>query len=115
MSVAKAALIWFYGFMEEYYDCAVWLMYDMLNDIHAIVDIAGCKHCGMFTSEQVIRCLRNSPYWEHEFIPRMFSGMRGQQGACKFMPSDKGKKYYKKHLKDKVDVKEIAKKHGFDI
>lgn len=95
MSIAKAALIYFYG------DIGItFLHYGDLDAMHKIVDIAGAKHASFFTPVQVSSCLANSPYWEKTFICGFFKGFRGHGGANAYKPSEKGKEYYQKHLKN---------------
>ena len=104
MSIAKAALIFFFEDKDILkYGCS-FLTWGDLNAMHAIVDIAGANHCSFFTAVQVIACLRNSPYWKCEFVPGMYSGFqRGHGGASCCSPSEKGRLYYERNLKQEED------------
>jgi len=99
MSIAKAALIYYYGeFAIETGGVGYFLTYGDLEAMHKIIDIAGAKHCSFFTAAQVSSCLGNSPYWNKELISGFYSGMRGHGGANCYKPSEKGEKYYKEVL-----------------
>lgn len=100
MSVAKAALKFYFEEAIPQRGEDVFLDYGDLDDMHRIIDIAGANHCSMFTATQVTSCLANSPYWDKEYISGVYSGMRGHGGANIFTPSEKGKQYYKQYLKN---------------
>lgn len=102
ISIAKAALIFYFeecNFFKSHGEKA-FLNYGDLDSMHRIVDIAGANHCSFFTATQVSSCLANSPYWDKEFIPGFYFGFKGHGGANIFTPSEKGKEYYKKKLKN---------------
>lgn len=101
MSIAKAALKFYYEELlsESYHDENSFLDYGDLDNMHRIVDIAGCNHCSFFTATQVSSCLSNSPYWDKKFIPGFYSGFKGHGGANIYRPSEKGKKFYLEKLK----------------
>lgn len=107
MSIAKAALIYYYETFLPYIPSidpennTPTLNYGHLDGLHDIVDIAGAKNMSYLTHKQVSKRLANSPYWDKEFIPGFYSGLRGHGGANVYRPSDKGKKYYEEKLKGK--------------
>lgn len=101
MSIAKAALIFFYERNEDEFDS---LNYGNLFAMHAIVDIAGGQHIGPDTPAQVTARLAGSPYWDSELIRGMYKGMRGNGNAAFYTPSKKGKEFYEKHLKNVFPV-----------
>lgn len=96
MSIAKAALVFFYS---DHDIPTSSLNYGNLNDMHDIVDIAGAQHQSALTPAQVMSCLRTSPYWKCEFCPGYYSGFRGHGGASIAVPTEKGRKYYEEKLK----------------
>ncbi|MFW6311362.1 MAG: hypothetical protein ACOC1K_03915 [Nanoarchaeota archaeon] len=100
MSIAKAALKFFYEEAIPLRGSDTFLDYGDLEDMHRIVTIAGAKHCSFFTATQVTSRLANSSYWNKTFIPGFYSGMRGHGGANIFTPSEKGKEYYEKYIKE---------------
>lgn len=97
MSVAKAALVFFYE-DEEFNEFGASFIYSGdLGPIHRIVDIAGAKHCSLFTHHQILSCLRSSPYWQ---VDGTITGWGGRAANC-YVPSKKGEEYYNNHLKDR--------------
>lgn len=99
MSIAKAALKFYYEEAVPERGTDTFLDYGDLEDMHRIVTIAGAKHCSFFTAAQVSGRLAKSPYWNKKFIPGFYSGMRGHGGANIFTPSEKGKTYYENYIK----------------
>lgn len=96
MSIAKAALIVFYKhYPQGEKDTGGYIYTGDLDVIHEIVDIAGANHCSFLTHPQVIGCIRGSSYWKSE---GQVESWKGSSANC-YIPSDKGKAYYEKHLK----------------
>lgn len=92
MSIAKAALIYFY---EESDVIGSFIYTGDIEVLHRIVDIAGAEHCGPNTKDLVISCLRSSPYWVSDgVIPGW-----GNRIANAYVPSKKGVTYYLDNLK----------------
>ncbi len=104
MSIAKAGLIVWYEMQDEE------INYDSFDrgipDImHKIVDVAGAKSATFFTSNQVMKCLANSPYWDKRLVYGMYKGIGGAGGsgdAVQVEPSQKGFEYYEKYLKNRT-------------
>lgn len=96
MSIAKAALIVFYDYLVKN-DHAQFIYSGDLDLLHQIIDVAGAKHRGPFTKDQVLSRINKSTYWKADAtIPG-----RGNREAYCYTPSEKGIAYYEKHLKDK--------------
>lgn len=95
MSVAKAALIVFYDKEGVGYFYTGDLGY-----MHEIVDVAGAKHCSMYTAQQVASCLNSSPYWEATGRTKSW----GNSWAHCYEPSKKGEEYYEKNLKQREAI-----------
>ena len=103
MSIAKAGLIVFYeqmtcenGFEYNEFDVGV---PDLL---HKIVEVAGAMHSSFFTPRQVMARLRSSPYFKKRIAYGMYSGIRGNWKTTLVKPSEKGKEYYNRNLKERT-------------
>ncbi len=95
MSIAKAALVWFYNNMNKHAGFVDW---GDLDFIHGVVDIAGANHCSFLTAGQVCTCINNSPYWTGEMVYGFYNGI-GNNHAKLYQPTEKGKEYYINNLK----------------
>ena len=89
-SIAKASLIFWFEEMDKDYK---FLDYGRPDDMHRIVDIAGCKHISFMTPTAVTNRLSSSPFWESKNCNYLYSGIGN--GKCSgFIPSQKGIDYY---------------------
>ena len=102
ISIAKAALIYFYEDMDTSWE-GRFLDYGDLKMAHTIIDIAGAQHAGPATSVQVTACLSSSNLWDKEMMYGFYKGI-GNGNCNAYIPSEKGKKYYEEHLKDKHKI-----------
>lgn len=98
MSIAKAALKYYFEDFKEECDGVAWFLYSGdTNSMHKIIEIAGAEHCSFLTTHQVLSCIRSSPYW---IASGVIPGWRNRR-ANVYTPSEKGIKYYETYLKDK--------------
>lgn len=112
MSIPKAGLIFYYEkllpehsemFPRDNYK--PFLTWGDLSFMHDIVTIAGAEHRSFLTPVQVSTRLARSPYWDAEFIQGFYSGFRGGQANANCLrPSDRGRQYYEKHLKNRTEA-----------
>ena len=97
MSIAKAALKYYYENLKDECNGIGWFIYSGdLNGFHTIIDIAGAKHASFFTHHQVLNCIRNSPYWE---VSGTTKGWNNKYANI-YTPNKKGLEYYEKYLKN---------------
>jgi len=87
------------GFVEQ--DKLIDISRDCLDFIHKVIDVAGANHCSFLTSPQVINCLNKSSYWDKKLVYGYKRGCVGNNNVNYYTPSEKGKLYYEKYLKDK--------------
>jgi len=99
MSIPKAALKLFYEpelMSKDHANHAPEFFYTGdLDVLHKIVDIAGAKHCSLYTGQQVCSRLNSSPYWKSDGKIKGW----GNRMANTYTPSEKGKSYYEENLK----------------
>lgn len=104
MSIAKAALVWFYegwkntncGFQPTQWN---WGDFGISHDI---IDIAGADHASANTTLCVSRALARSPLWKKTFIRDFYPGI--SNGAANiYEPSDLGKKWFDEYKKNSVN------------
>lgn len=104
MSIPKAALVFWFEDPEWVKFNPGFLHWGDLDAMHKIVDIAGARQCSFLTPAQVSAQLAVSSYWEKDFHPCFYPGMR----SCKanmYKPSEKGKLFYEKYLRNRHENK----------
>ena len=99
MSIPKAAIVWFFEGWKgtECTQAPKFWYWGDYGFSHDIVDIAGARQASFFTTALVSKALSRSLYWDKYFHPSMCSGMRGQQGANIYKPSEKGKDWFNRY------------------
>jgi hypothetical protein len=101
MSIAKAALIVFYELELNF------IYSGELDIAHEIVEVAGAKHCSFFTHQQVLSRLYSSDYWTTD---GKIQGWGNKPANC-YVPSEKGKEFYKNKLKHlKVNIRKETRR-----
>lgn len=89
MSIAKAAIVWWYKNNKGYY---TFIDSGQLDVMHEIVDIAGCKHIGYGTSTAVSNILGKSKLWDKKLI-QLYRGIGHGFVNC-FTPSKLGVEWW---------------------